>query len=137
MDVVPFHDVPAEAPGKMTQYENLINGEDVIEGKLVSNNKEQAMLAAENLGLKIGPANKSCATGDIIELLDDDKVDIIDDNIRHDKEVKIKEEPQQAMITDQDEEDDNEDHANKTDMEQPRGICYHRRRRQIHVDHLC
>ena len=42
---------------------------------------------------------------------------MLDDNIRHDKEVKMKVEPQQAKITDQDEEDDNEDHANKTDME--------------------
>ncbi len=46
IDVTPFPDMPAEAPGIITQYENLINGEDVIEGKPVSNNKEQAMLAA-------------------------------------------------------------------------------------------
>jgi hypothetical protein len=45
---------------------------------------------------------------------------MLDDNIRHDKEVKMKVEPQQAKITDQDEEDDDEDHANETDMEQPR-----------------
>jgi hypothetical protein len=32
--------VPAEAPGIMTQYENLIDGKDVIEGKPVSNDKE-------------------------------------------------------------------------------------------------
>jgi hypothetical protein len=34
----------------------------------------------------------------------------------------MKEEPQQAKITDQDEEDDNEDHANETDMEQPKRL---------------
>jgi hypothetical protein len=31
-----------------------------------------------------------------MELLDDDKGVVLDDNIRHDKEVKMKEEPQQA-----------------------------------------
>jgi hypothetical protein len=34
----------------------------------------------------------------------------------------MKEEPQQAKITDQDEEDDDEDHSNETDMEQPRRL---------------
>ena len=47
IDVAPFPDMPAEAPGIMTQYENLIDGEDVIKGKPVSNNEEQAMLAVE------------------------------------------------------------------------------------------
>jgi hypothetical protein len=31
IDVVPYPAIPAEAPGIMTQYENLINGEDIIE----------------------------------------------------------------------------------------------------------
>ncbi len=74
------------------------------------------------MGLEIGPVNKSRAAGEVIELLDDDKVDMLDDDIRHDKEVTIKEEPQQAKITDQDEEDHNEDHANETGMEQPRRL---------------
>jgi hypothetical protein len=40
IDVAPFPDVPAEAPRIMTQYENLIDGEDVIESDPVSNDKE-------------------------------------------------------------------------------------------------
>jgi hypothetical protein len=120
IDVAQFPDVPAEAPGIMSQSENLINGEDVIEGKPVSNDEEQAMLVAENSWLEIGPVNKLPTTGEVIELLDDDKADMLDDNIRHDKEKKMKEEPQQAKITDQDEKDDDEVHANKTDMDQPR-----------------
>jgi hypothetical protein len=122
IDVVPFPDVPAEVPGIMTQYENLIDGEEVSEDEPVSNDEDQAIMVAENSGLEIGPVNKLRATGEVIELLDDDEVDMLDDNIRHDKEVKMKEEPQQAKITDQDEEDDDEDHANKTDMEQPRRL---------------
>jgi hypothetical protein len=47
---------------------------------------------------------------------------MLDDNIRHEEEVKMKVEPQQAKITDQDEEDHNEDHANETGMEQPRRL---------------
>ncbi len=74
----------------------------------------------ENSGLEIGPANESHATGEVIKLLDDDEVDMLDEDIRHDEEVRMKEEPHQAKITDQDEGDHNEDHANKTGMEQPR-----------------
>jgi hypothetical protein len=122
IDIALFPDVLAEAPGIMTQYENLINGEDIIEGKPASNNKKQAMLAAENSGLEIGPTNKSRATGEVIQLLDDNKVDVLDDKIRHDEEVKMKEEPHQAKITDQDEEDHNEDHVNETGVEQPRRL---------------
>jgi hypothetical protein len=39
IDVVPFPDVPAEAPGIMTQYENLIDGEEVSEDEPVSNDE--------------------------------------------------------------------------------------------------
>jgi hypothetical protein len=34
----------------MTEYENLIDGENIIEDTPVSSNKEGAMLAAKNLG---------------------------------------------------------------------------------------
>jgi hypothetical protein len=44
------------------------------------------MLAAENLELEFGPANKS-HTGEIIELLDDDKDDMLDNDIRDDGEM--------------------------------------------------
>jgi hypothetical protein len=40
IDVVPYPDMPAEVPGIMTQYENLIDRENVIEDKPVSSNEE-------------------------------------------------------------------------------------------------
>jgi hypothetical protein len=54
IDMAPYPDVPAEAPGIMFQYDNLIDGENVIEDKPVSSNKEQAMMTAENSGLEFG-----------------------------------------------------------------------------------
>ena len=50
----------------MFQYDNLIDGENVIEDKPVLNNKEQAMLATENSGLEFGPVGKSRAAGEVI-----------------------------------------------------------------------
>jgi hypothetical protein len=120
IDMVPYPDVPAEAPGIMTQYVNLIDGENVIEYEPVSSNEEQAMMAAENSGLEFGTMGRLRTAGEVIELLDDDKNDMLDDNIRHDEEIRVKEESQQAKITDENEDDDDEDHTNKTTEEQPR-----------------
>jgi hypothetical protein len=120
IDVALYPDVPAEAPGIMTQYENLIDGENVIENKPVSSNEEQAMIVTENSGLEFGTVGESCATGEVIELLDDDKNDMLDNNIRHDQEIRVTKEPQQAKITDENEDDEDEDHTNETAEEQPR-----------------
>jgi hypothetical protein len=47
---------------------------------------------------------------------------MLDDNIRHDKEMRVKEEPQQAKITDENEDGEDEDHTNKITKEQPRRL---------------
>ncbi len=73
IDVAPYPDLLAEVPGKMTKYKNLIDGENVIEDKPVSSNEEQAIIGAEKSGLEFGPVSKSRTTGEVIELLDDDK----------------------------------------------------------------
>jgi hypothetical protein len=122
IDVAPYPDIPAEAPGIMTQYENLIDGENIIEDKPVLSNKEQAMLVAENSGLDFGPIGESRVAGETIKLLDDDKNDVLDNDIRHDKEMRVKEEPQRAKIADEDEDGQDEDNTNKTDGEQPRRL---------------
>jgi hypothetical protein len=80
------------------------------------------MLAAENSGLEFGPVGKSRATGEVTKLLDDDKNDLLSKDIRHDKEIRMKEEPQQAKITDENEDGQDEDHTNKTAKEQPRRL---------------
>ncbi len=94
-----------------------------------------------------------CAAGEVIKLLDDDKNDMLDNNIRHDEEIRVKKEPQQAKITDENEDSEDEDHNNETAEEQPRRsgreqgpskkLKYYevyvtiKRGGQIHVDHLC
>jgi hypothetical protein len=122
IDVTPYPDIPAEVPGIMTQYKNLINGENIIEDEPGSSNKEQAMLAAENSRLEFEPIGESFATGEVFELLDNDKNDVLDKDIRHDKEMRVKEEPQWAKITDKDEDGQDEDNTNKTNKEQPRRL---------------
>ncbi len=105
VEEAPFPGIPAEAPGKLTQYKNLINLDDVIEDEPVSDDQERAMLAAENSGLEfklmVGPRH-----GEVIDLLDDDDDNIIDDNINKDMSTKVKEEEQkQKKIAENDNED--------------------------------
>jgi hypothetical protein len=79
-------------------------------------------MAAESSGLKFGTKGELRAAGEVIELLDDDENDMLDDDIRHDEEIRVKEEPQQAKITDENEDNEDEDHTNETAEEQPRRL---------------
>ncbi len=96
VEEVLFPDIPAEVPGMLTQYKNLINGNDIIENKLVLDDQEQAMLVAENSGLEINPV-VGLRHGEVIELLDDDDDDVVDDNINQDMITRVKEEEQEQQ----------------------------------------
>jgi hypothetical protein len=101
----PFLDIPAEAPGMLTQYNNLINRDDVIEDKPVSDDQEQAMLVAENSGLELNPV-VGLRRGEVIELLDDNDDNVIDDNINEDMIIRVnKEEQEQQKGTENDDKD--------------------------------
>ncbi len=97
IEEAPFPDIPAEVPGILTQNENLINGDDVIEDKPVLDDQERAMLAAENSGLEFNPVVDP-RSGEVIRLLDDDNDDAIDDNINEDMITRVKEEEQEQQI---------------------------------------
>ena len=100
-----FLDILAEAPGMLTQYKNLINGDDVIVNKLVLDDQERAMLAAKNSGLEFNPVVGLCR-GEVVELLDDDNDNVIDDDINKDMITRVKEEEQeQQKVTENGNED--------------------------------
>ncbi len=86
-EAVPFPDIPAEAPGILTDHEE-IHGVSPIQDELAQSNKEQAMLAAENLGIEFGPVDTH-ERREVIELLDDDDEDILNDFIQDNVAIKI------------------------------------------------
>ncbi len=65
-----FPDIPAEAPGILTEHKE-VHGASPIQDEPTQSNKEQAALAAENSGMEFGPIN-ACETREVIELLDDE-----------------------------------------------------------------
>jgi hypothetical protein len=82
-----FPDVPAEAPGILTEHEE-IHGTSPIQDEPTQSNEERAALAAENSGMEFGPINVR-ETREVIELMDDDGEDVLNDFIRDDVAIKI------------------------------------------------
>jgi hypothetical protein len=87
-EALPFPDIPAKAPGILTEHEE-IHGVSPIQDKPAQSNKERDMLAAENSGIKFGPVDTN-ERHEVIKLLDDDDEDILNDFIQDDIAIKIK-----------------------------------------------
>ena len=48
-----YPDIPAEAPGMLTEREEEFGVNDVVQKEMEQTDKEQVMLATENLGLYV------------------------------------------------------------------------------------
>jgi hypothetical protein len=86
-EAAPFPDIHAEAPGILTEHEE-IHGASPIQDEPAQSDEERAKLAAENSGMEFGPINIR-ETREVIELMDDDDDDVLNDFIRDDVAVKI------------------------------------------------
>ncbi len=51
----PFPDLPAEAPGMLTELEEEYGVDEVVQDKPKESNEQRAMMAAENSGLDFCP----------------------------------------------------------------------------------
>ncbi len=83
----PFPDIPAKAPGILTEHEE-IHGVSSIQDKPAQSDKEQATLVAENLGIEFGLVDTH-ERHEVIKLLDDDDEDILNYFIQEDVAIKI------------------------------------------------
>jgi hypothetical protein len=83
----PFPDIPAEAPGILTEHEE-VHGASPIQDEPTQSVEEQAVLAAENSGMEFRPIN-ACETREVIELLDDDDKDVLNNLIQDNVAIKI------------------------------------------------
>jgi hypothetical protein len=104
-----FPDIPAEAPGILTEHEE-VHSASPIQDKPTQSNEERAALAAENSGMEFGPINAR-KTREVIKLLDDDDEDVLNDFIRDDVAIKIERQNNEDIRKVVEEED--EDEGNK------------------------
>ena len=108
-EVAPFPDIPAEAPGILTEHEE-INGVSPIQDTPAQSDEERAALAAENSGIDFGAINAH-KTREVVELLDDDDEDILNDFIQDDVAIKTERQNSEDIrkIDEEDEENEEEE----------------------------
>ena len=119
-EAAPFPDIPAEAPGILTEHEE-IHGASPIQDEPTQSNEERAALAAENSGMEFGPINV-CETRKIIELLDDDDKDVLINFIQDDIAIKIEQQNNEDLRKVVEEEDEDEDEENELISDEPRKL---------------
>ena len=75
----PFLDKAAEAPGILTEQEDIMGVNEVIQSEREPSNEERAMLAAANSGIDFStPPEDRPTKREVIEILDDEDDDIVD-----------------------------------------------------------
>jgi hypothetical protein len=78
----PFPDIAAEAPGILTEQEEMMGVYEVIQSEREPSDEERAMLAAAYSGIDFSAPPEDCLTKrEIIEILDDEDDDILDQHI--------------------------------------------------------
>jgi hypothetical protein len=106
-EATPFPDIPAEAPGILTEHEE-IHGTSPIKDEPTQSDKERATLVAENSGIEFGPvdAHKRC---EVIELLDDNDKDVLNNFIQDNIVIKIERRNSEDLRKIVEEENENEE----------------------------
>ncbi len=75
----PFPDIAAEAPGILTEQEEIIGVNEVIQSEREPSDEERTMLAAANSGIDFStPPEDRPTKREVIEILDDEDDDIMD-----------------------------------------------------------
>jgi hypothetical protein len=78
----PFPDIAAEAPGILTEQEEMMGANKVIQSEREPSDEERAMFAAANSGIDFSAPPEDCPTKrEIIKILDGKDDDILDQHI--------------------------------------------------------
>ena len=75
----PFPNIPAEAPGMLTELEEDYGVYDVIQDEPEMSDEQRAMLAANNLGLDFLSVPTKVTGGEVIEILDDNEEEVMNE----------------------------------------------------------
>jgi hypothetical protein len=78
-NLAPFPNIPAEAPGMLTELEEDYGVYYVIQDEPEMSDEQQAMLAANNLGLDFSSEPTKVTGGEVIEILDDSKEEVMNE----------------------------------------------------------
>jgi hypothetical protein len=73
----PYPDIPDKTSGMLTECEAEFGVNDVVQEELEQTDKEQAMLAAKNLGLDFSSMPMKVMGGEVIEILNNEEENAI------------------------------------------------------------
>ncbi len=73
----PFPDIPAVAPGMLTELEEEYGVYEMVQDEPEESNEQQAMMAAENSGLDFLSVPTKATGGEVIEILDNNEEDVM------------------------------------------------------------
>ncbi len=103
----PYPDIPAEAPGILTEIEEEYGVDNVVQDETELSNEQCAILAAQNSGLDFSLIPTKVNGGEVIEILDDDEEEAINEYIKEEVQVMVEpnyvEEQEEARGTEESE----------------------------------
>jgi hypothetical protein len=103
---MPFPDVAAEAPGILTEQEELMGLDEVVQSKPEPSDEERAMLAAANSGIDISsPPEEQPNRREIIEILNDEDNEILDEYMKEESTQGLYKETLPKIEEDQEDEE--------------------------------
>ncbi len=77
-----YPDIPAEAPGMLTEREEEFGVNDVVQEEMEQTDEERAVLAAKNSRLDFSSMPTKVLGGYVIEILDDEEEEAINEFVR-------------------------------------------------------
>ncbi len=78
----PYPDIPAEAPGILTEIKKEYGVDNVVQDEPELSNKQRAILAAQNSGLDFSSIPTKVNGGEVIKILDDNEKEAINKYIK-------------------------------------------------------
>jgi hypothetical protein len=96
----PFPDIAAEAPGVLTEQEEVFGVDEVVQEEPTQSDHERARLAAENSGLDFSLMlpKKVNDENNVIEILEDNEDEALDQYIKEEVLVKLEKDNDEDMM---------------------------------------
>ncbi len=85
----PYLDIPAEAPGILTEIEEEYGVDNVVQDEPELSNEQRALLAAQNSGLDFSSIPTKVNGGEVTKILDDDEEEGIKEYIKEKVQVMV------------------------------------------------
>ena len=105
----PYPEIPAEAPGILTEIEEEYGVDNVVQDELELRDEQRGILAAQNSGLDFSSIPTKVNGGEVIKILDDNEEEAINEYIKEEVQVMVEpnyvEEQEEACGTEESEED--------------------------------